>query len=129
MRRYETISILRPSLGEDDINGIIEKTNSVIEENGGKIVLLDRWGIKKLAYLINRESQGYYVYTEYAGTPEAVDEIERLYRINDKVLKYLTVKLQDVFDESVSFGAKERITKDIDLSEDDSDSDSDDDDE
>lgn len=128
MRRYETIYILRPSLGEDDINGIIEKTNSVIEEKGGKIVLEDRWGLKKLAYLINRESQGYYVYTEYAGTPEAVDEIERLFRINDKVLKYLTVKLQDVFDDSVSFSHKGSEVKDDELLEADLDSDDDDDD-
>ena len=107
MRRYETIYILRPNLGEDDINEIVEKTNGVIESDGGKIVLLDRWGLKKLAYLIKKESQGYYVYTEYAGTPAAVDEIERLFRINDKVLKYLTVKLQDVFDDTASFSAKE----------------------
>lgn len=97
MRRYETIYIVRPNLSEDDINEIIVQTNTVIENLGGLIVQLDRWGLKKLAYLIKKEARGYYIFCEYAGTPEAVDEIERLFRINDKVLKYMTIKLQDVF--------------------------------
>lgn len=97
MRRYETIYIIRPNVGEDDITAVIDRTNGVIEQFGGKIVQLDRWGLKKLAYLIEKQSQGYYVYTEYAGTPEAVDEIERLFRIDEKVLKYMTIKTQDEF--------------------------------
>jgi len=97
MRRYETIYIIRPGANDDDINAIIERTNGVIEQTGGKIDQLDRWGIKKLAYTINKETQGYYIFSEYAGMPAAVAEIERLFRIDDKVLKYLTVKTQDVY--------------------------------
>jgi len=99
MRRYETIYIIRPNVSEDDITAIIDRTNGVIEQFGGTIVQLDRWGLKKLAYLINKESQGYYVFTEYAGTPEAVSEIERLFRINEKVLRYMTIKTEDKFTE------------------------------
>lgn len=97
MRRYETIYIIRPGANEDDITAIIERTNGVIENFGGKIDQIDRWGIRKLAYIIDKETQGYYVFSEYAGKPEAVNEIERLFRIDDKVLKYLTVKTQDVY--------------------------------
>lgn len=97
MRRYETIYIIRPGASEDDITAIIDRTNGVIEKFGGKIDQLDRWGIKKLAYTISKETQGYYVFSEYAGMPEAVAEIERLFRIDDKVMKYLTVKTQDVY--------------------------------
>ncbi len=97
MRRYETIYIIRPNASEDDINSVIERTTGVIEQFNGQIVNLDRWGIKKLAYPIKKETQGYYVYCEYAGTPEAVDEIERLFRIDEKSLKYMTIKTQDVF--------------------------------
>jgi small subunit ribosomal protein S6 len=89
---------MRPNIGEDSISGIIDRTNGVIERFGGHIVRQDRWGLKKLAYLIKKETHGYYVYIEYAGVPEAVDEIERLFRIDDKVLKYLTVKLDEVYD-------------------------------
>lgn len=97
MRRYETIYIIRPGASEDDITAIIDRTNGVIEQYNGKIDQLDRWGIKKLAYTINKETQGYYIYSDYAGTPEAVMEIERLFRIDDKVLRYMTIKTQEVY--------------------------------
>ncbi|MDA8160735.1 MAG: 30S ribosomal protein S6 [Desulfobacteraceae bacterium] len=97
MRRYETICIIRPGASEDEVTAIIERSNGIIEAAGGKIDQLDRWGLKKLAYPISKETQGYYVFTEYAGMPEAVNEIERLFRIDDKVLKYLTVKTQEVY--------------------------------
>jgi small subunit ribosomal protein S6 len=95
MRRYETIFIAKPNLAEDEIEAVINKTNSIIEGDGGTIIRIDKWGLKKLAYLIKKESQGYYVYIDYAGIPASVSEIERIFRIDDKVLKYLTVKLAD----------------------------------
>jgi small subunit ribosomal protein S6 len=97
MRRYETIYIIRPTVNEDDITAIIDRTNGIIEKLGGTIIQLDRWGLKKLAYLIQKETQGYYVFSEYAGTPEAVDEIERLFRIDENTLKYMTIKTQDSY--------------------------------
>lgn len=100
MRRYETIFILKVGAAEEEKNGIIDRAVGNIEADGGFTVTLDRWGVKKLAYDINKEPQGYYVYFEYAGTPEAVAEMERLFRIDDNVLKYLTVKLQDVYTET-----------------------------
>ena len=98
MRRYETIFIVRPNIGEDDIEAITGKTTSIIEGDGGTIIRIDKWGLKKLAYLIKKESQGYYVYIDYAGVPASVAEIERIFRIDDRVLKYLTLKLADSCD-------------------------------
>ncbi|MGW8194346.1 MAG: 30S ribosomal protein S6 [Desulforhopalus sp.] len=92
MRRYETISILRPNAGEEEINRIIESTTEIITGQGGSVIELNKWGMKKLAYLIKKESLGYYVYCDYAGTPAAVSEIERKFRIDDTVLKYMTIK-------------------------------------
>ena len=97
MRRYETIIIIRPNASEDDITGIIDRTQGIIEASGGSIVNVDKWGLKKLAYLIKKEQQGYYVFIEYAGLPEAVSEMERIYRIDDRVLKFMTIKTQDEF--------------------------------
>ncbi len=97
MRRYETIAILKPTLAEDDLKAVVDRSTSIIEGFAGSIIKLNHWGLKKLAYLIEKEQQGYYLYLQYAGTPEAVDELERIYRIDDRVMKYLTVKLQDVF--------------------------------
>ena len=92
MRRYETIFILRPNAGEDDITRVVESTSKIIFDEKGTIIELAKWGMKKLAYLIKKESLGYYVYCDYAGTPAAVSEIERKFRIDDMVLKYLTIK-------------------------------------
>ena len=98
MRRYETIFIVRPNVGEDDIAAVTDKTTSIIEGDGGTIIRIDNWGLKKLAYLIKKENQGYYVYVDYAGVPASVAEIERIFRIDDRILKYLTVKLADSCD-------------------------------
>jgi len=98
MRRYETIFIARPNVGEDEIEAITAKATSTIESDGGTILRVNNWGLKKLAYLIKKENQGYYVYIDYAGVPESIAEIERVFRIDDRVLKYLTVKLADTCD-------------------------------
>ena len=98
MRRYETIFIARPNVGEDESEAITAKATSTIESDGGTILRVNNWGLKKLAYLIKKENQGYYVYIDYAGVPESIAEIERVFRIDDRVLKYLTVKLADTCD-------------------------------
>ena len=98
MRRYETIFIVRPNVAEDEIAAITGKATAIIEGDDGSIIRINNWGLKKLAYLINKENQGYYVYLDYAGSPASVAEIERIFRIDDQVLKYLTVKLADSCD-------------------------------
>ena len=108
MRRYETIFIVRPNVGEDEIEEISSKTTSIIEGDGGTIFRLNNWGLKKLAYLIKKENQGYYVFLDYAGVPKSIAEIERIFRIDDHVLKYLTVKLEDSCDPEV---VKEQLAK------------------
>ena len=97
MRRYETISIIRPNVGEDEITAISQKTADIVEGDGGTILKVDNWGLKKLAYPIKKGLQGYYVYTVYAGVPSAVNEMERIFKIDDRVLKFMTIKLQDVY--------------------------------
>jgi small subunit ribosomal protein S6 len=99
MRRYETIFILRPSAGEDEINKIIGNTTQIILDEQGTVIELNKWGMKKLAYLIKKESLGYYVFCDFAGTPAAVAEIERKFRIDDVVLKYMTIKTADAINE------------------------------
>ncbi|MDF1577335.1 MAG: 30S ribosomal protein S6 [Desulfobulbales bacterium] len=97
MRRYETIVILKPSLGDAENQAIIDRAVATIEQFDGSIVKIDNWGLRKTAYPIDKETQGYYVYLQYAGLPAGVFEMERVFRIDEKVMKYLTVKLQDVF--------------------------------
>ncbi|EKD33796.1 MAG: hypothetical protein ACD_75C02590G0006 [uncultured bacterium] len=95
MRRYETIFIIRPNAGDEEINRIIENTRQIILDEKGTIIELNKWGMKKLAYSIKKESLGFYVFCDFAGTPAAVAEIERKFRIDDLVLKYMTIKTAD----------------------------------
>lgn len=109
MKRYETTYILRPSLGEDQFAEIIERANSVIKNDGGAIIQLERWGTRKLAYEINKETSGHYVYFDYAATGSTVQELERIFRIDDRVLRYLTIKLADSIDQETIAGEIERL--------------------
>ena len=109
MRHYETTYILRPNLGEDQFTEIIERTNAIITDDNGSIIEVDRWGIKKLAYEIKKETQGYYVYVNYAAHGTTVNEIERIFRIDDRLLRYLTIKLADAIDAEGVDRAREQI--------------------
>lgn len=93
MRRYETIFILRPNCSEEEITRITDSTTQIIEAAEGTVIELNRWGMKKLAYLIKKEGMGFYVFCDYTATPAAVSEVERRFRIDDAVLKYMTVKI------------------------------------
>lgn len=116
MRRYETIYILRPNLGEEEISTVIDNTNAIIQQEKGTIIELNKWGMKKLAYLIKKESLGYYVYCDYAGTPAAVAEIERKFRIDDAVLKYMTIKTaSSISDEQIEQAIAEVSAREIEV--------------
>jgi len=109
MRHYETTYILRPNLGEDQFTEVIDRTNAIVTNDGGAIICLDRLGIKRLAYEINKETQGCYVYLNYAAPGKTVNEIERIFRIDDRVLRYLTVKLGDDMNAEAIELEKQRI--------------------
>lgn len=98
MRRYETIYILRPTLSEEEITAVIEQTSAVLSTDEGQIISLDKWGIRTLAYLIKKETQGYYIFCDYATAPGNVIEMERKFRIDESVMKYMTVKTADSID-------------------------------
>ena len=108
MRRYETVFIIDDDLSEDERSPILEKLKDLIQQYNGLQVMADEWGTKKLAYEIKKKIRGYYVCLDYCGSGPLVDEIERFFRIDDRVLKYMTVVLdKDVDIENV----KEEIAK------------------
>jgi small subunit ribosomal protein S6 len=92
---YESIFILRSSLPDDDIPPMLEKVKATVEKTGGVIVNLSNWGKKKLAYEIKQEKKGVYVQLNYHGNGTVVAEVERLFRLDDAVLKFLTVKIEE----------------------------------
>jgi small subunit ribosomal protein S6 len=108
MRRYETIFIADNDLSEEDRSPIFVKLKDLIQQHSGLLVMVDEWGSKKLAYEIKKKPRGYYVRLDYCGSGVLVNEIERFFRIDDRILKYMTVLLdKDVDIEAV----KEEIAK------------------
>ena len=98
MRRYETFTIFDPDLSEDGRSPVIERVKELITEHDGFLVQVDDWGNRKLAYEIKKKARGYYVRFDYCGDATLVNEMERFYRINDSVMKYMTVLLDKEID-------------------------------
>ena len=102
MRRYETIFIADNDLSEEDRSPIFEKLKDLTQQHNGLLVMVDEWKSKKLAYEIKKKARGYYVRLDYCGSGILVNEIERFFRIDDRILKYMTVLLdKDVDIEAV----------------------------
>jgi small subunit ribosomal protein S6 len=98
MRRYETIIIIDPDLSAEKREPVLERVKDVIAQQGGYLAFIDDWGTRKLAYEIKKKERGYYVRFDFCGTGAVVDEIERFFRIDDRVLKYMTVLLDKIAD-------------------------------
>jgi small subunit ribosomal protein S6 len=93
VRTYETVFILDPDLTEDDTETAVKRVQTVIEGQKGTVVLLDRWGKRKLAYRVKKKVKGNYVRIVYYGMPASVAVLERNLRIMEEVLKFLTINL------------------------------------
>jgi small subunit ribosomal protein S6 len=98
MRRYETIFILRPDLGEAAQKETIKRFEGIIASSGGDLVETDEWGFRELAYRIDGERRGYYVRLDYGGTGAAMNEVERNLKLSDSVLRYLSVLVDTAAD-------------------------------
>lgn len=98
MRRYETIVILDPDISEDGRAPVFDRISDTISQGNGFLVLRDDWGNRKLAYEIKKKPRGFYTRFDFCGTGTIVDEIERFCRIDDRVMKYLTVLIDEAAD-------------------------------
>jgi small subunit ribosomal protein S6 len=97
-REFETIFILRPDTNQDGIHLVNTRVRGVIEQMGGKLLKLDNWGKRKLAYEVKKQLKGIYLYWQYLGTSGVVEEIERNLRMLDSVIRYYTVKVDEDID-------------------------------
>lgn len=95
MRRYETVVIIDPDLTQEAEAPIFERVNDLFPQYQGFLIETDDWGTKKLAYAVKKKSRGHYVRLDFCGNGALVQEMERLFRIDDKVLKFMTVLLDD----------------------------------
>ena len=93
MRMYETIYIVQPDLGDEEVKNLSTKVQDIIANMNGDFKRLEDWGVRKLAYPINKSPRGRYFYLRFDGDSPLIAELERRLRLDDKVYRYQSVKL------------------------------------
>lgn len=96
MNNYETVFILTPDLSDVQMKETVDKFAGMITDNGGEIINREEWGMRKLAYPIQRKSTGYYVLIEFKAEPSFIKTFEINFRREDRVIRFLTFR-QDKF--------------------------------
>lgn len=97
-REYESVIILRPSTGKPEISQLIERMQGMFGDYGGRLIKIDSWGTRILAFPVRHERKGIYLYWRYLGGSDIVAEFERLMGLSDKVIRFYTVKIDDDVD-------------------------------
>ncbi len=93
MKKYEVMYIIRPSVEEEARKALIEEINKVFSDNGSTVTEVKEWGLRELAYEIDKEKKGYYVLLNVEATVEAVNEFTRVANINESVIRHIVVAL------------------------------------
>ena len=91
---YETVMVVTLKKGEEAVQNVVERFKTLIEQNA-TLKNVDEWGKRKLAYLINKEAEGYYVLFEFESTAEFPTELDRKFRINEDVIRSMIIKKED----------------------------------
>jgi len=91
---YETVFVLNPELTEEDVETNIQSTVQLLEGKGAEIIRIEHGGKRRLAYVMRKQRYGYYNLIHFRATPVALPELERMYRLSERVLRYLTVRFE-----------------------------------
>ncbi len=100
MRTYETIFILHPEVAGDAYTEIVDKYKGILNELGANVLAVEEWGTRKLAYIVQKQERGTYVLVAHECKPAGIRELERRFRIDDKVIKFMTVQLDGDYEPS-----------------------------
>jgi small subunit ribosomal protein S6 len=95
MRPYESIFVLKPDLNDKKVDEQIEKVKEFVEKNGGKVITVEKWGKKKLAYLVKKNRFGIYVLLRFDSEPALISNLQRNYKLNEDIIRYMTVVYQE----------------------------------
>ena len=93
MNRYETVFILTPVLSDEQMKETVAKFKKLLTDNGAEILNEEAWGLKKMAYAIQKKSTGFYCLLEFKAEPSLINKLEVNYRRDEKVIRFMTVKL------------------------------------
>ncbi len=102
MNKYESVLIARQDLGTSQVSSLIDSLKDVVSKQGGEVVRVDNWGLKNLAYRIKKNRKGHYVLLNIQAPATAVAEYERVMRVNEDIIRYMTVKVDEFSDNSSS---------------------------
>ena len=102
MANYESVLIARQDLGASQVNSLVENLSEVLKREGGEVVKVDNWGLKNLAYRIKKNRKGHYVLLNITAPAKAIFEYERLMRLNEDVIRYMTIKVDEFNNEMTS---------------------------
>jgi len=92
VRNYEVVFVAAPTLTSEELDGFISHAQTVVEGKNGKVVKVDNWGKKSLAYKIDKFREGYYVVLTIEGDGPAIAELERRFRVTDSIIRYISVR-------------------------------------
>ena len=95
MLQYETVFVTDPNLSDGEIDELIQLVDQITVAAGGKVLKVERWGKRRLAYPIAHREEGIYVLMTLECQPQHVKEVDRRYRMNDRILRHLTVRVED----------------------------------
>ena len=95
MRIYEELFIVRHDATDEEIDPLIEQLTGIIAATGGNVDKAEKWGVRKLAYRVQKRQEGYYVLLRFTAGPTAAKEIERRLRVSDLVMKFITVRIDE----------------------------------
>ncbi len=108
MERYETVFIITPVLSEEQTKETVKKFKEILTDGGAKVVHEENWGLRKLAYPIQKKTTGFYYLIEFEGPGAIIGELELQYRRDEKIIRYLTVKMDK---HHIAFAEKRRGKK------------------
>ena len=94
MNKYETVFILTPVLSDDQMKEAVEKFKGILTKGGAEILNEELWGMKKLAYPIQKKSTGFYVLVEFKAEPELIAKLDTQYRRDERILRHIIVKME-----------------------------------
>lgn len=95
MRVYEELFIVRADATDEEVDPLIEQIKGIITSGGGTVDKTEKWGVRRLAYRVQKRSEGQYILLQFTAGPELVKELERRLRVADLVLKFITVRIDE----------------------------------
>ncbi|MGD0709818.1 MAG: 30S ribosomal protein S6 [Bacteroidales bacterium] len=108
VNQYETVFIMTPVLSDDQMKEAVSKFHKLLTDKGAEIVYENNWGLRKLAYPIQKKSTGFYYLIEFKAEGEIIKDFEVAYKRDERILRFMTVKLDK---HSIAYNAKKRTEK------------------